>query len=134
MTVAVINAQPFIDAIKAAVTGVAYAEGRKPTVAAGSPYVVAWFDSGSVTDISLAARDGFEIVATFECYGSAPDSVRFAVRKVRAAVFSLAGQTVGGRLLQMPENVASPSIQRDDDVQPPLWWQPDVWRFRTYPA
>ena len=131
MTAPVVDAGLLVAAIKTAMTGIAYGEAAKPTVTAGSPYVVAWFDSGTVGDRSLRSRDGFSLVATFQCYGSSPESVRIAVRKVRAAVFSLFGTTVGGRTVLMPESLASPPMQRDDDVQPPLWWQADEWRFRT---
>jgi hypothetical protein len=134
VTVTVVDAQPLIDAIKAAVTGVAYAEGKKPAVTAGLPYVVAWFDAGSVTNRSLRSRDGFELVGTFQCYGNSPESVRLAVRKVRAAVFGLFGATVAGRTVQMPEHLPGPPMDRDDDVDPPLWWQTDGWRFRAPPA
>ncbi len=133
MTAPVVDAQPLIDAVKAAVTGIAYAEGKKPTVAAGLPYVVAWFDGGTVENRSLRSRDGFSLVATFHCYGSSPDAVRFAVRKVRAAVLSLFGDAVGGRTVLMPEHLPPPPMDRDDDLQPPLWWQADEWRLRTTP-
>ena len=126
----VVDPQPLIAAVKAAVAGVAYAEGKKPTVAAGAPYVVAWFDAGTVGNRSLRSRDGFSLVGTFNCYGSTPESVRIAVGKVRAGVMSLFGDVVAGRTVQMPEHLAGPPMQRDDDVAPPLWWQTDEWRFR----
>lgn len=131
MTVLVVDAQPLATAIKAAITGIAVGEGVKPSVAAGAPYVVVWFDSGRVTDKSLRSRDGFDLVAVFQCYGGDPDAVRFGIRKVREAAFNLADATVGGRTVQMPEHGGAPPMQRDDKAQPPLWWQSDEWRFRT---
>ena len=131
MTAPVVDSQPLIDAIKAALTGIAYAEGQRPTVAAGLPYVVGWFDNGTVTDRTMQSRDGFELVAVFQCYGYSPDAVRFALHKVRTAVLGLHRAVVGGRTLLMPEHVPPPPMARDDDVSPPLWWQSDEWRFRS---
>jgi hypothetical protein len=73
-------------------------------------------------------------VVVLQCYGLAPDSVRVAVRKSRAAMFSLAGTTVGGRLIGLPMHVTPPPMQRDDDADPPIWWQPDEWHLATTPA
>lgn len=133
MTVPVVDAQPFADAIKAALTiqSIAHAEGRKPAVADGLPYVVWWLDSGTVTNKSMRSRDGFELVAVFQSYGSSVDAVRIAVHKVRVAALSLFGATVAGRTVQMPEHIPPPPMARDDAVQPPLWWQADEWRFRA---
>ncbi len=133
MTAPVVDAQPYADVIKVALTGqgISHAEGRKPTVAAGVPYIVWWLNAGRVTNRSLKSRDGFELVVTFECYGGNPDAVRFAVRKGRVAVSSLFGHVIGGRTVLMPVHVASPDMARDDDLQPPLWWQTDEWRIRT---
>lgn len=136
MTVTVVDAQPFADAIKAAMQaqGITYAEGKKPTVAAGLPYVVGWLDQGTVDDSSLRMRDGWTLTVVLQSYGLAPDPVRVAVRKSRAAMFSLAGSTVGGRRVGLPVHVPPPPLQRDDDADPPIWWQSDEWRIPTTPA
>lgn len=132
----VVDAQPFADVIGAALDaqGIAHAEGRKPTVAAGLPYVVWWLDAGSVEDRSLRSRDGFSLVLVLQCYGFNPDAVRFAVRKGRAAVAGLAGAVAGDRVLMVPEQTPPPPMTRDDDADPPIWWQSDEWRLRTSPA
>jgi hypothetical protein len=111
VTVAVVDAGPYAEAIKAALTAqdIAHAEGRKPTVGAGLPYVVWWLDAGRVTDSSLLSRDGFQLTAVFQCYGLSPDAVRFAVHKARLGVMSLVGDAVGGRTLCMPEHTAGPA-------------------------
>jgi hypothetical protein len=137
VTIPVVDAQPYADAIEAAVTaqGVAYAEGRKPDgVPAGHPYIVGWLDAGTVGNRSMRSRDGFSLVVTLQCYGSSVDSVRFAVTRARAAVASLSGAAVGGRVLLVPSHEPSPPMDRDDDADPPIWWQSDEWRFRTSPA
>lgn len=132
MTVPVVSAQPLVEAIEAAITGqgLAFGNGEKPTVVAGRPYVVGWFDSGAVTDRTMRSRDGFALTGTFQVYGSDPDSVQWAVPKLRTAVLSLHGAIVAGRTVLMPSHLASPPMSRDDDADPPIWWQVDEWRFR----
>lgn len=128
----VIDAQPLVDAITTAITAqsLAVGDGEKPTVAAGRPYVVAWFDSGAVENRTLLSRDGFSLVASFQVYGFDPDAVRVAVRKLRTAVLGLHLTFVTGRKVQMPEHLAGPPMARDDAADPALWWQYDEWRFR----
>lgn len=125
--------QPFADAIEAAMAaeGVAYAEGRKPAVANGLPYVVGWMAPGRIFDASLRARDGFALTLVLQCYGLSMESVRVAVRKARAAVASLNGTSVGDRVVLRPYQDEPPPPQRDDDADPPLWWQSEVWRLPT---
>ena len=129
----VVNAQPLVDAIEAAVTaqGVAIGNGEKPTVAAGKPWVVHWMDAGTVDDRSMRSRDGFLLTAPFQVYGFDPDSIRIAVRKVRAAILGLHGMTVDGRTVQRPVHEPSPLMSRDDDADPEQWMQYEEWRIRT---
>jgi hypothetical protein len=130
---AVVDAQPFADAISTALTaqGIAHAEGRKPTVGPNLPYVVWWLDTGTITDRSLRSRDGFELVLVLQCYGFGPDAVRFAARNARTAVSALAGVSAGGRMLMVPEQSPSPPMSRDDKADPAIWWQSEEWRLRT---
>lgn len=134
--VAVVDAQPLVDAITEAITaqGLAVGDGEKPAAAVGRPYVVAWFDSGTVEDRSMRSRDGFSLVGSFQVYGFDPDSVRWAVGKLRAAVLGLHRASVTGRNVLMPEHLAGPPMSRDNAADPPLWWQVDEWRLRTSPA
>ena len=136
MTLPVVDVQPFSDAVEAAlnVQGIAHAEGKKPTVAAGLPYIVWWLDPGTVTDRTMASRDGLSVVLVLQSYGLSPDSVRVALRKGRVAMASLVGDTVGAWVLLPPEHTPGPPMQRDDDADPPIWWQSDEWRLRTSPA
>lgn len=131
-----IDPQPFAAAVKSAVEAqsIAYAEAKKPTVAAGAPYIVGWPGSGLVFDRSLLSRDGFSVDVVLHAYGGSPDSVRVAVRKGRTAIESLSGDTVGGRVVLPPVHQSSPPMQRDDTGTSPIWWQPDYWRIPTSPA
>jgi len=133
MTSPVVDGQPLAAALTEAMTaqGIAYAEGRKPTVAPGLPYIVGWFDAGTVEDRSLRSRDGWSTALVLQSYGATPESVRLAVRKGRTAVLGLTGAVVGGRTVLMPSHSEPPPMQRDDNVDPPIWWLSDEWRIRT---
>lgn len=132
MTAPVVDAQPIVAAIKAALAGdVLLGEGVKPKNVGDEPYVVAFFDAGTVGNRSLVSRDGWSLVGTFHASGLTPESARVAVRKLRAAILGLHLTTVGGRTLLMPEHLSGTPMQRDDDADPPLFIQIDEWRFRT---
>lgn len=135
MTAPVVNASPLIDAIKTAVTtaGVAFSEGRKPTVDAGKPWIVAFFDAGQVEDRTLLSRDGWSMIGSFQCAGLTPESARFAARKLRGALLGMRGQVFDGRALHLPSHLGPLPLQRDDDADPVVFIQIDEWRFRTTP-
>ena len=132
MTAPVVDARPVVAAIKAAVTagGVAFGDGKKPTVDDGDPYVVAFFDSGTVDDRSLVSRDGWSITGTFHCSGLTPDASRIATRRLREAVLGLWGATIDGRTVRMPVQLVGRPMDRDDDADPSLFIQVDEWRIR----
>lgn len=136
MTVAVVDGQPLVAAIASAVTtgGVAFGDSTKPANVGAKPYVVGFFDSGSVENRSLASRDGWSTVGTFHCVGLSPEAARIAVRRLRAVLLGLHRQVIGGRVLLMPEHLAAVPMQRDDDADPTLFIQIDEWRLRTSPA
>jgi hypothetical protein len=132
--VTVVDPAPLIAAVRDSVTAqnVAVAVGRRPgNVGPRMPWVVMWPDGGMVTDRSLLSRDGFELVAPFQCYGLEPESAIVAVRKVRTAMESLTGQVVAGRTILAPSHTAPPVLSRDDDADPPLFMYYDEWRIRT---
>jgi hypothetical protein len=129
----IVNPQPVILAVKAAVeaAGVAFGDAKKPAVLAGRPWVLAWFDAGTVGDRSMVSRDGWATVGTFHSYGLTPESSRIAARAVRAAVLGLHRTTIDGRVVQMPVNLTSLPMQVDYDVDPPLFDVVDEWQIRT---
>ena len=136
MTAPVVDAQPIIAAIKAAVTasGVLFSEGVKPPGIGNRPYIVGFFDSGTIDNRSLAGRDGFSLVGTFHCAGLTPESARVAVRRLRSAVLGLHLTVAGGRQFQRPEHLVGLPMQRDDDADPALFIAVEEWRFRATPA
>jgi hypothetical protein len=129
----VVDAGPLIKAITDAVAanGVLIAEGMKPVNVGSKPYVVAFFDAGTIGDRSLKSRDGFSVYASFQCAGLSPESARFAVTKLRQAVLGLFNTTVGDRRLLMPSHEFGGPMDRDDDADPVLFVQIDEWRFRA---
>lgn len=135
MTATVVDASPLIAELKNRVTsaGVAFGEARKPSVAAGRPYVVAFFDSGTIDNRSLSSRDGWSLYCSFQCAGLTPESTRFAVTKLRGAILSLHLAQVRGRTVLMPVHEFPAPMTRDDEADPPLFVQIDEWRIRTTP-
>lgn len=133
MTAPVVDARPLIEAIEAAVEaqGLPIGNGRKPAASPGDAYVIGWFGSGTITDRSLRSRDGFSLPVTFQVYGFDPDSIQWAIPRLRTAVLGLHGAVAGGRKLLMPVHSPGPDMDRDDDVDPPIFWQVDEWRFPT---
>lgn len=130
----IVDPQPLINAIKAAIAaqGVAVGVAKKPVVAAGLPWVVMWPDGGAITNRSMASRDGFLMVLALHCFGLSPDSAWVALRKARVGVTGMANAVVAGRGIQVPIPLESlPPISRDDDVDPPLFMQYDEWRIQT---
>lgn len=133
MTAPVLDAQPVIDAVRAAIAahGVAVDIGRKPTVGAGLPWLVLWPDPGSVTNQSMRSRDGFSLVVSMQGYGLSPASALWAIRRARTGVLGMAHESVGGRTVGVPSLLESPPpLSRDDDADPPIFMQYDEARFR----
>jgi hypothetical protein len=137
MTAPAVNINPLVAAIDTAVTaaGVPFGDSNKPSDAVtGKPYVVGHFDGGQITDDSLRARDGIVVGGTFHSYGWSPDAVRIGRAKLLTALFGLTGQTIGGWVVHMPVHEAPVPIDRDDTVNPPLYWQTDEVTWRLSPA
>jgi hypothetical protein len=136
VTAPVVDAQPLIAAVARAITDaqVTFAEAVKPANVGTKPYVVGFFDTGSISDRSLRSRDGLSFVGTFQCAGLTPESARVAVRRLRAALLGLHLTVAGGRQFLMPEHLVGVPMDRDDDADPPLFIAVDEWRFRTTAA
>lgn len=138
MTVTVVNQQPLIDAIKAAVIagGVAFGDGAKPANVGNTPYIVAFFDAGAVESQSLKSRDGWSTTVAAHCSGLSPEAARIAVRRLKAAMLDLHGQVIDGRQVRVmsQDGWRPPPMQRDDDADPTLFIQYDEWRFYTSPV
>lgn len=132
------NVQPLVEALKATVeaggsAGVPFGRAKKPATAS-TRYIVGFFDGGRVEDRSLRSRDGWSTVGTFHCYATNPDGADYAYDRLTASILALHGQTVGDRVLLMPEQLASIPMDRDDKADSPLYDLISEWRFRATPA
>jgi hypothetical protein len=131
----VVDAQPLIAALKPRSPRRASrtARAQEADVAAGCPTSCGWFDAGTVDGpVAAVAR---RLRSTMHRSAVLRDSSteRFASRSARSAqaVLSLLGRRSTAGRCMMPEHIPPPPMARDDDVQPPLWYQADQWRFRT---
>lgn len=132
-----VNINPLVAALDAAFTavGVPFGDSNRPTDATlNKPYVVGYFDGGRVFDKSMTSRDSLSVSAVFFTYAQLPDAVRVGRSKTIAAVFSLAGQSLGGWKIHTPVHTAALPIEREDKVTPTLYWQTDDFVFRLTPA
>jgi len=105
--------------------------GRQPAHESDEPFVVIWPDSGRHSAVTMKANDGLAETWTCHCYGLTPESAQVAVRKLTAAIYGLHRQTIGGRLVQWPEQLSAVPLDIDRDAQPHLYDLTVEWRLRT---
>lgn len=137
MTAPPVNVNPLVDALRSslAAVGVPFGDSNRPSdVTIGKPYVVAFFDGGRVWDRSLLSRDQVSLSVVFFTYAETPGSARVGRSKLIAAIESLAGQTFGGWVCHLPVHVETLPMEREDKVNPPLYWSTDDFMFRMTPA
>lgn len=111
--------------------GVPVGVGKQPTRDGTKPWVVIWPDAGVRSAVTMKANDGYAETWVCHCFGLTPDSAAVAARLLTAAIYDLHQDTVGGRLVQFPEQTSAVPLQRDDDADPPLWNYVMEWRLRT---
>jgi hypothetical protein len=137
MTVPAVNINPLVAAVDAACTaaGIPFGDTNKPVdVQPNKPYVVGFFDGGRVGDRTMLSRDGVTVWMVLHTYGFTPDSVRVGRRQMLSAVFGLTGQSFGGWQLHAPVHSMTLATERDDRVNPPLYWQSDDFTLRLTPS
>ena len=124
------------DALKAACTtqGLPAEVGDRPKNAGAKPFVVIWEYAPVRTPKTMALARTETTTLTCHCVGLTDDAARIAETKLAAAVFSLYGAVVDGRLVGEPEQLMSQPLVRDDDVSPSLYDLAVEWRLRTYPT
>lgn len=134
---ATVNINPLVAALDAACTsrGVPFGDSNKPTdVVPDSPYVVCHTDGGLLTDKSLRSRDGIRVSLVLHTYAWSPDGVRAGRRKVIDALYSVVGSALGGWIVNVPVHQEALPIEREDQPNPPLYWQTDAFTVRLSPA
>lgn len=132
MTAPLIHAQPIVDAVLTAVRqqGVPIADGELPIREGTKPWVVAWFDAGTLGPNTLAAQDAWSVTMTAHCLGLSAEAARIAAAKLAVAVQSLYRTTVAGRVVQMPEQITAMPVSRDDGADPAEFDATVEWRLR----
>jgi hypothetical protein len=126
------DARPHIDAILAVLTaaGVTAYDAEAPADAP-EKYAVVYPDpgtpSGTLGDRHRHLLLEFQLTAV----GRSREQAQWVADKARAVLLTTI-PTVPGRVVQPLWQVGSPPpVQRDDDVQPPLYYQPVSYQMRS---
>ncbi|MGW1134558.1 hypothetical protein [Streptomyces griseoluteus] len=129
---------PHVDAVQAALEAAELTVyvGGAPTSAgwtAPDRYVVLYPEPGTAVRESLAdERTDFETTMTVTCVGSDWERVLWVADRVRRA-FN-APLAVAGRSCKRPEDRGGPPLQRDNDVNPPVFFLPVQYWIGSTPA
>ncbi|MGW6703612.1 hypothetical protein ACWGDE_01780 [Streptomyces sp. NPDC054956] len=127
--------KPHVDAVIAALTtaGLVVGDGGAPPAGSIPPtgiYATVYFDPGQSLPESLAdQRTNFALSFQVTTVGPTAEKCRWAAQRTRMALH--APLTVAGRTAWRPEELGGPSIQRDDDVSPPLYFLPVQYRLQS---
>jgi hypothetical protein len=109
-------------------------EGPIPTARPGSGWVVLWADPGT-PEGTLGDRHR-DLLLEFQAtaVGCTPEQCRWAVDKARTILLGTIPAIAGRAVEPLWQVGQPPPIQRDDDEQPPLFYQPVSYRLRSVPA
>jgi len=105
--------------------------GIKPDAAGRKWAVLHPFGQDEATSIA-EPHGGLLYTVQVMSFGLGPEQAEWVADRARAAL--LAGITVDGRTVLGVEHEPSPPLARDDDVQPPVFYLSETFRFRTTPA
>jgi hypothetical protein len=108
--------------------------GTEPAHDPDQPWAVIWPDGGVRSSRSLRAADGYAETWTVHHYGLTEQSARWALDRFTTALAALHRQTVGGRLVQAPEQLTALPLTVDRDADPPLFDLAVEWRLTTSPT
>lgn len=115
--------------------GLTVGDGVAPsTVPTGAGYVVVYSIAGGITTGSLEAprsdaAPNFQVTSV----GSSPEQTRWLVARVRSLFEVAVPATLsdGRKVIWLDFPMASVTVLRDDDVQPPKWFAPDRFEVGT---
>lgn len=114
--------------------GVPVGIGQAPAGVA-APYVVLYPDPGEVGAITLGGeRHTITLHVFVHAVGSGPEQALWAGDKVRTALLDQSFTVPGRRLRRIDQELAPPPLNRDDDVQPPLFLQVAEYSLHSEPA
>lgn len=127
---------PHVEALQGALEALpltVYLGGAPAAVALPRIYVVLYPDGGLASPASLADdRTTLDALVQITIVATLPDAALGTADRVRGAL--TAPLTVDGRAVWRPEELGGPPLQRDDDVTPPVYYQPVQYRLRSIPA
>ncbi len=129
---------PHLDAVQAALqdAGLTVYVGGAPTSSGWTPpdkFAVLYPDPGMAVRASLADdRTDFDSTMQVTCVGSDVERALWVAARVRWAL--AAPLAVEGRNCWPAEDLGGPPVQRDDDVNPPVYFVPVQYRICSTPA
>ena len=111
--------------------GLTVGRGEAPgSVPAGSGYAVVYPFGGTLEGDLDDPQEDANVTYQVGSFGSDPQQTEWVSDRVR--VILLAAEIVlSGRVVQQIEQEYVAPIVRDDDVQPPVWAQPNLYRIWT---
>ncbi len=127
----------FIDWVIGILTagGLSVGDGVAPTTTpTGAGYVVVYSIAGGITEGSIEApRSDAAPMFQVTSVSTDPRQVRWLVDKVRSLFDTAVPATLsdGRRVVWLDFPMASTTVIRDDDVQPPSWYAPDRFSVGT---
>jgi len=105
--------------------------GIKPDAASKKWVVIHPFGQDEANSIA-EPHGGLLYTVQVMSFGLGPEQAEWVADRARATL--LAGISVTGRTVLGVEHEPSPPLSRDDDVQPPVFYLSETFRFRTTPA
>lgn len=128
---------PHVDAVQAALEarGLTVYVGGTPggTWSPPDKFAVLYPDPGTAGRASLAGeRTDFTHACQITCVGGSAERALWVADETRKALDH--PLTVDGRTTWQPEDQGGPPLQRDDDVNPPLWFLPVLYLIQSIPS
>ncbi|HWU21555.1 MAG TPA: hypothetical protein VN088_08520 [Nocardioides sp.] len=129
MTAALPHVQAVLDLLNGA--GVTAYLGKRGDV---TPCVVLYPDAGTAESSSLTPNEDLVVYIPLHAVGAGPEQALWVMDKARAAL-TFAQPAVTGRYVHPMWQEQGPTpLQRDDDVQPPLFTSFAEFGIRSQPA
>lgn len=98
------------------------------------PYAVVYGDSGSATQSNFRGQSGWRQWAMrVTSVGSTPEQARWCAERVETALLDIRPTVTGRKCSTVDKTLALP-VQRDDDVDPAVFYIPDEFQYLSTPA
>jgi hypothetical protein len=98
-------------------------------------YVVLYPMSGGLVDGTIDnPNEDASVLYQITAVGATAEQTELVADRARVAITSGTYPATGGRSVLLVEVDMVGGVSRDDDAQPPVYYQPDRYRFRTAPT